>query len=390
VSKSTRRSGQIIERGERRFLVRVFLGRDGQGKRQYHNKTIHGTKRDAQTYLNQVLRDRDLGTYVEPTKMLLNAYLDDWLETSAKPGVRPQTLASYKDLLRLYIRPRLGDRALAKLTPLDIQGVYAEMLERGLSPRTVRYTHSVLRSALEQAVKWQLVMHNPADRVDLPRQRREEMQALSPVEVRHFLEVAQGNRFGVLFELLLTTGLRPGEALALRWEDIDLDAGRLRVQRVLIRGRARTEDQDGPNWRFDEPKTPQSRRSVPLPASTARALRTHRVRQLEERLAVGADYVDHGLVFAGQKGAPVPYRNLIRWHFKAVLEAAGLPASIRLYDLRHTCATLLLAAGENPKVVSERLGHASVKLTLDCYSHVLPDMQEAAAARLETLLYGRR
>ena len=374
---TTRRAGQIIQRGERTFLVRVYLGRDPEtGKRDYHNKTIHGTKKDAQAYLNQILRDKDMGTYVQPSNMILDQFLDQWLETAAKPRVRERTLASYEEILGLYIRPELGRLPLANITPLKIQTIYGELLERGLSPRTVRYAHSVLRMALEQAVKWQMLSQNPSQHVDLPRQKKEEMRTLSPREARQFLDSTAFSRYGTLFELLLTTGLRPGEALGLKWPDVDWEKGRLTIQRVLVYGRG-----------FEAPKTPRARRTIPLPASTMQSLQEHRIRQAEERLQAGSNWEHHDLIFTAHNGQPIDHRNLVRRHFKPLLEHANLPQELRLYDLRHTCATLLLSAGENPKIVSERLGHASITLTLDTYSHVLPDMQEGAAAKLEKLLY---
>ncbi len=369
-------AGQLVARGERTWLVRVYLGRDADGKRKYHNKTIHGNKKDAQAYLNKVLREKDLGVFVEPSHSSLNEYLDKWLDVAAKPRLREVTFASYRDLLRRYIPPHLGAYKLSQLTSVEVQPVYARLQEQGLSARTIRYVHSVLRNALSQAVKWRLLPHNPTELVDLPRQRRQEMRPLSPVEARAFLEAAREDRHGTLFELLLTTGLRPGEALGLKWCDVDFEAGRLHIQRSLVPGKG-----------LQEPKTPRARRVVPLPASMTQSLRGHRKRQLEERLQAGADWQEQDLVFPGTEGQPLLHRNVVRRHFKPLLEKAGLPDTTRLYDLRHSCATLLLSAGENPKIVSERLGHASVTLTLDTYSHVLPDMQESAAAKLEGLLY---
>jgi integrase len=375
-------AGQVIARGERTWLVRVFLGRGADGKRKYHNHTVHGTKKDAQAYLNAALRDRDLGTFVEPGKDTLGEYLDRWLADAAKPKVREHAFRDYTTLLARYVRPALGDRRLCDLTPLDVQGLYSSMLERGLSARTVRYTHAVLRQALGQAVKWGMLARNVATLVDLPHQERAEMHALSQEEAARFLAAAQDDRWGVLFAFALATGMRPGEYLALRWEDVDLRAGTARVTRALVRAK------DG--YRFEEPKTPRSRRTVPLPASTTKTLAAHKVCQAEARLHAGERWRDLGLVFAGDDGQPLDAHNLVARHFKPILKAAGLPATVRLYDLRHTCATLLLLAGTHPKVVAERLGHASVTLTLDTYSHVLPTMQEEAAGRLEALLYGAR
>lgn len=368
-------AGQIINRGERIFLVRVFLGRDDNGQRKYLNHTVHGTKKDAQAYLNQVLRDRDLGVFVEPSKRPLNEYLDEWLETAVKPRVRERTYDDYCSLLTRYIRPELGGRQLSQIGPMEIQKVYGQLIETGLSPRTVRYAHGVLRDALQQAVKWQLLQRNPAEFVDLPRHQRREMQVLSPEQVSLFLDASKSNPWHALFLTAVTTGMRPGEYLALQWKDINFATRTISVVRTVT-----------PKGEFQEPKTSRSRRSIRLLPSVVQALRAHRIRQAEFRLKQGQVYDDKDLVFASETGNPLNERNLVNRHFKPLLKAAGLPDTLRLYDLRHTCATLLLAAGENPKVVSERLGHASVALTLDTYSHVLPDMQQAAADKLEALL----
>lgn len=317
---------------------------------------------------------------MEPSRRTLGDYLDEWIDVG-KPGIRERTRDSYRWLLKNYVLPELAGRRLDQLNPADLQRLYRAMSDRGLSPRTIRYTHAVLRAALGQAVKWGQLARNPADVVELPRIQRKEMSALSPAQAAKLLEVAQGNRWYALWLLLITTGLRPGEALGLKWTDIDWEGRRLRVQRVLVR-------QDGKGWRFDEPKTDRSRRTVTMPATLVAAMQRHRSRQSEERLKAGPAYADLDLVFATKDGNPLDYRVVVRRHFKPLLAAAKLP-NIRPYDLRHTCATLLLAAGEHPKVVSERLGHSSTVMTMDVYSHVLPDMQEAAAEKVENLLFGK-
>lgn len=372
-------AGQIINRGKNTWLVRVYMGIGSNGKRKYHNHTIHGTKKDAEKYLASVLRDRDMGLFTEPSKQTLNQYLDQWLAEVARRRVRERTYWDYEGLLKRYVRPVLGERRLSQLTPLEVQKLYNGMVEVGLSARTVRYVHAVLHSALDQAVKWSMIPRNVTDLVQLPQQKKREMRALSPEEAKRFLDAAKGTRWEALFSLMLTTGLRPGEALGLKWQDVDFKNGRLYVQRAL----ARVKNQGG--WRLEEPKTAKSRRVIPLPKNVLQDLKAHRKRQLEEKLKA-TDYTDHGFVFAVSNGEPLSERNLIREYFKPLLRKAGLP-DIRLYDLRHTCATLLLAAGENPKIVSERLGHASVTLTLDTYSHCLPDMQAAATKKLEGLLF---
>jgi integrase len=290
----------------------------------------------------------------------------------------------YSYLLSQYIEPSaLANIKLSNLHPLSIQQHYGDMLARGLSARTVRYLHAVLNSALKQAVKWGMLARNPAEAVDLPKQERREMLALSPKQATEFLKAAADDRWGFLFAFALATGMRPEEYLGLQWKDLELERGTVTVRRALV-----WREKGG--WYFGEPKTARSRRSIPLPTSTVRALADHRRKQGEERLKLGPDYQQHDLVFATPEGGPLAPRNLKRRHFRPILERAKLPTDFRLYDLRHSCATLLLAAGEHPKIVSERLGHATVTLTLDVYSHVLPTMQEAATEKLERMLFAQQ
>ncbi|HWT00030.1 MAG TPA: tyrosine-type recombinase/integrase [Pyrinomonadaceae bacterium] len=379
-----RRSGSIKKKRDGVFLVSVFLERDANGKRQYHYKQIKGTKADAQTYLNDILHSKDTGTFVQPVALTLNEYLTKWLATAARPRVSERTHEGYQYLLNQHVQPELGKQKLSDVRPLHIQKLYSDMQERGLSARTVRYLHAVLSSALKQAVRWGMLARNPAELVELPRQARKEMLALSPKEATEFLKAAVPDRWGVLFAFALATGMRPEEYLGLQWKDADLEHGVVTVRRALVWRST------GGGWYFSEPKTARSRRQIPLPASTLLALKEHRRQQAEERLKAGAAYQQIDLVFATPEGGPLAPRNLKRRHFRPILKRAKLPLDFRLYDLRHSCATLLLAAGEHPKVVSERLGHASVTLTLDVYSHVLPTMQEAASKKLESLLYGKK
>jgi integrase len=375
-------AGQIIKRGEKTWVVRIFQGRDENGKRRYANKTIHGTKKNAEKYLTAKLRDKDLGINIEPASESLDKYLEKWFQSVVRSRVREATFDDYKYLLDRYISPALGAIKLCDIASIDIQKVYGDMLDtKELSARTVRMTHAVLSSAMKQAVRWHMLNRNPCEFVDLPRMARKEMQSLSPDEACRFLEVAKTDRLGIVLSFALATGMRPEEYLALKWSDLDLHAGTATVRRTLIWRK-------GGGWYFGEPKTSRSRRTIPLPMSLVAALIDHRRRQAENRLKRGADYQNNELVFATGDGTPILLRNLVRRHFRPVLASAKLSQSFRLYDLRHSCATLLLSAGENPKVVSERLGHASIVLTLDTYSHVLPSMQQAATEKLEKILYG--
>ena len=291
-----RRPGQVINRGKNKYLVRAYLGRDARGKRRYHNHTVHGTKKDAQRYLNKVLRDQDLGHFVEPSDQPLGEFLDDWMETAVVPRVTTKTASDYRTLSKNHLKPTLGNLKLSQLSVAEIQRHYNSLLEKGLSARTVRYVHSVLHSALEQAVKWELLSRNPAKLIELPRQQSREMQVLSPTQLKSFLEVARTDRWYTLWELLVATGLRPGEALALKWGDIDGE--KVRVQRNLVR------HSDG-SWALKDPKTARGRRTVTIPRSVVQTLQRHRKDQLEERLKAGAAYTDRSLIFAVSRKNPV-------------------------------------------------------------------------------------
>jgi integrase len=368
-------AGQIIQRGDRTWLVRVYLGRDHNGKKKYHNKTVKGAKREAEKYRNKVLAEHQAGSFVEPTKISVGAYLERWLNNSARLRVAERTFLDYTSHVTRYLSPVIGHRKLAQLQPAEIQRVYSDMLQRGLSPRTVRYVHSTLRSALQQAVLWGEIPRNPASLVQLPRNERKEQAVLAAAEINRLIEASRGTRWSCLWILLAMSGLRPGEALGLKWTDLDGD--RLRIQRSLVRVRG--------SWSLKKPKTDRSRRSVVLPKALLRELKEYRARQAAEKLAAGSRYGNLGLIFANKEGAPLDYRTTARRYFRPLLKAAGLP-EIRPYDLRHSHATLMLGGGVHPKIVSERLGHSSTVMTMDVYSHVLPNMQQAAVEQLEALL----
>jgi integrase len=376
-------SGQCIQRGERTFLIRVFKGRDGNGKRIYVSKTIHGTRRDAERELRKLLTGKDAGQLIDPSNESLAKYLRRWLDSAAKAQLRKRTWLDYQALIRRYIEPELGPVRLSRLTPMEIQTLYTKMQERGLSPRTIRYTHAVLRSALNQAIKWRLLALNPATLVALPKSQRRELQVLNRDQANAFLAAAEQHRFHALWVLLLTTGMRPGEALALRWSD--LSDGRASIHRTLVQ-------RSGIGRVFEAPKTAKSRRSLPLLLLAQSALAKHRRRQAEEKLLFGAAYQDQGLIFANQLGGPLDIARLSR-KFRKLNQKARMPDStplpqIRMYDLRHSHVTLMLAAGANLKVVSERVGHSNINITADIYAAVLPDMQREATESLDRFLNG--
>jgi integrase len=322
-----------------------------------------------------MLSERDLGRNIDSTKQTLNQYLDRWLEVCARPRLRAKSFLDYEGLLRRHIRPQLGTKPLACVQAFDIQGLYRDLLDRGLSPRTIRYTHTVLGSAVKQAVRWKLLLTNPAQLVDLPRQTRLGVGVLTVEQARAFIRAIAGHPYEALFALAMTTGMRPSEYLALTWADIDFVYGVVRVSRTLEWGKG--------GWHFDDTKRVRSRRAIKLQSWVIDLLEQRRQRTAPQHAAGSAQ----DLVFVAKRGGPIRESRFARRHFKPLLRSTGLP-DIRLYDLRHTAATLSLAAGVSPKVVSEQLGHASVAFTLDVYSHLLPHMQEAAAAKVEALLRG--
>jgi integrase len=294
-------AGQIKGRGKNKWLVRVDLGRDAAGKRVRHNKTVHGSKKDAQKILTELLRAKDTGTLTEQSRMSLNAYLDHWLATAVKPQVRERTYLDYKGIAKRYIRGPLGNRLLTQLTPVEIQKLYSTLLGREVAPRTVRYCHTVLNNALEQAVKWCMLTHNPALHVDLPRKKRREMQAMTETEAQRFLAAATCEENHALFVLLLTTGLRPSEALGLKWGDFDPRSRTLSVARVVVRP-------EGGGWAFEAPKTSKSRRSFEVPNGLATLLLEHRTKPREN---------PYGLIFPNLAGAPCIFRTSRGWSISA-------------------------------------------------------------------------
>jgi integrase len=369
-----RKVGQIIARGDRRWLIRVYLGRDSETKkRNYHNRTIHGSLREAQAYLTRKLRERDLGRNLEGAKITLNEYLDRWLETAVGPRVRPKTFQDYRGMLYRYVRPVLGERVLAALRPLDLQSVYQQMIERGLSARTVRYANVVLKCAMQQAVRWRLLLENPADGLKVPQQVRNEMRSLTVEQARALLKAAKGTKYETVLAVALTTGMRPSEYLGLKWQEIDWARQTVSVIRSIRRLNG--------EWCFSDTKRSRSRRPIKLQSWVVSLLR-----DLQTKASAQDFYPEaRDLIFTTPSGHPISADYLAK-HFRSIIDLVGIPR-LRLYDLRHSAATIALAAGVSPKVVSEQLGHASTAFTLDTYAHVLPHMQDEAAARVEAMLF---
>jgi integrase len=367
--------GHVRKRSKTSWAVVVDLGRDpGTGKRRRLWRSVRGTKRDAQALLVQLLGERDAG-FRPGRRITVAEFLERWLRDYAATNTAPKTHRTYKDLVRNHLTPGLGNAVLSTLAPDQIQRFYRQLSAKGLSPTTVLHAHRILREALQHAVKWQLLPRNPADLVDPPRAARREVLALKPEAVRGVLTAAGETEYGALVHLAVMTGLRQGELLALRWDDVDLKSRTLQVRRTLQR-------LDGLHFR--EPKTAGSRRSVALSPSTVASLRQLAEKQTKAKALAGSAYRDDGLVFATAVGTPIDPRNVNRTWYR-IIKAARLQG-LRFHDLRHTHASLMLAQGTHPKIVSERLGHSGVRITLDTYSHALPNLQLEAAATLDQTL----
>jgi integrase len=363
----------------------LFVG-TRNGRKIYRQHTVHGSKRDAERERTRLLRTMDTGTYLEPSRQTVAEYLESWLVSYAKTHVSARTFERYTDDVRLALIPGMGHILLTRLSPQDIREFYAHELEHGradgrgrgpLSATTVVHHARILHEALKHAVNEGLLAVNPADRVRPPRKAHREMAVLDQEQTSRLLEAAKGTRFHIPVLLAVGAGLRRGEIFGLRWRDVDLKGGSLSVQQTVEVTRH--------GLAFKPPKTPKSRRLVPLPGFCTRALLEHRRQQAQHWLRVGPAYSNHDLVCGGSLGMPQSPDGF-SVAFVHFVRSIGLERPIRFHDLRHSHATLLLAHGVHPKVVSERLGHSTIGLTLDTYSHVLPGLQEHAAAILEEAL----
>jgi len=372
MAKRGNNEGSIYKRADGRWAAALTLP---GGKR----RTLYGkTRQEVARKLTVAIRDRDTGVPVTPQRQTVGQFLQKWVEDSVRPTVRPSTFERYEGIVTNHLVPSIGRRTLHGLSPQDVQALYTGKLNSGLSARSVEHLHAVLRRALGQALKWGLVARNVATLVDVPRPHRREVRPFSLEEARTLLEAIRGHRMEALYVLCLTVGLRQGEALGLRWEDVDLDGGTLQVRTALQRI-------DG-TYRLVEPKTNRSRRTVALPETAAVALGAHHMRQQEAKAQAGPNWEDWALVFATPRGTPLNRHNVTR-EFQTLLEQVGLPRQ-RFHDLRHTCASLLLAMNVQPRDVMEVLGHSQIGLTMNTYSHVMPPALRNAASRMDEILAG--
>ncbi len=381
--------GSIVRRKDGLWMAQMTVGRNPEtGK--IRRSTFYGkTRKEVADKLAKALRDQQQGIFVEPHKLTLGEWLDKWLWDDKRARIRAGTFDSYEQHVRRHIKPALGAIPMRDLRPKHLQRFYNEKTREGLSARTVRYCHTLLYSSLSQAEKNQLIAKNIAALVEPPRKQRKEMPTLSQDQVANrLLPAIAKDRLAAAIFMSFGTGLRRDEILGLRWQDVDLQEAVLHVKQALTRVRIHdaAKGEAKTSLVFQEPKTEQSRRAIPIPAACLIALRKHKAEQAQEKLLQGQAYQDHGLVFCRPDGRPIDPSDLSR-HFGRLLKREGLP-SIRLHDARHTFATLLLELGEAPKVVQSLLGHSSVAITLDVYSHVSLELERKAVSKLDAVLTG--
>jgi integrase len=368
--------GSIYKLPTGRWAAALDLGpQDGKRRR----RVLYGTsRRQVQERLTAALRDHQAGLEVRTDEReTVGAYLERWLTDAVRPSVRPATYDRYADIVRLHLIPALGAIRLTKLAPGQVQAMLNGKVAGGLAPRTAGHLRAVLRRALNVAIRHGLLQRNVATLIDLPRARPFEATFLAPDQAKQLLVAIRGDRLEALITVALALGLRQGEALGLRWQDVDTEAGTLTVRHALQR--------IGGELKLVEPKTRLSRRTIAIPPIVVGALREHRRRQAEERLLAGGRWHDLDLVFPSSIGSPADGTAITK-RLQAILAAAGLPR-MRFHDLRHSAASLLLVQGVDLPLVKELLGHSNIAQTM-AYTHLIPALRREAADQMEALLTG--
>ncbi|MFN0095066.1 MAG: tyrosine recombinase XerC [Dehalococcoidia bacterium] len=366
--------GSIYQRQDGRWVASgSYLAEDGTRKR----KSWYGrTRSEAAEKLASGLHALQQGITPPNERLTVAAFLNRWLADTVEPHRRRSTYESYESYVRLHLIPALGTVPVARLKPQQVQAMIAAKQKSGLSPRTVQYIRAILRAALQRAVQWNLAPRNVAALTDSPRVSRAEVRPLTPTQAKEFLAGIAGDRFEALYVLAITTGLRQGELLGLRWDAVEIDRAELRVERTR-------EAVSGPA-RFGDPKSASSRRVVSLSQRALDALKRHRVVQLEQRLAAGPSWSESNLVFTTYVGTPLNSSGTTH-RFQKKLADLGLPKQ-RFHDLRHLNASLLLAAGASPRTVMGQLGHSQFNLTMTTYGHLVPEALKDAADRMDAIL----
>lgn len=384
-----RRAGHIRERSLGSFELRYFLGSDpATGKRKYATATVKGSQKDAERELRRLLRSLDTGEHVEPSRLAVRDWLASWLD-AVRQEVSPKTHERYSEIVNHFLAPALGNLQLTKLAPVHIQNTYNALVEGGrrdgksggLAPRTRRHIHRILSAALARAVEQQLIARNPAEvfRRRLPKVEHRAMTTLTAEQSAQLLDAVRHSHIYWPVLIALTTGVRRGEVLALRWRNVDLDRGSMRIVESL--------EQTKTGLRFKSPKTDRAR-AVTLPAFVVGELRRLKREQAEAFLRLGVRQTGETLVCARTDGEPLQPQSLTHEFPRFLVRLGPDFPRVRFHDLRHSHATQLLLAGVHPKVAQERLGHSTITTTLDLYSHVTETMQEDAAVRIDAAFRG--
>ncbi len=381
--------GHIRKRGKNSYSIKVSLGKDATtGKYKSQWVSVKGTKKDAEKHLAELLHQLDNGTFMKPGKTTLGEYLEKWLRDYAWPSLAPRTVEGYESIIRCHLIPALGSIPLTQLRPEHLQRYYSEKLSGGrydgkgsLGQTSVLHHHTCLHRALKMALRWGLMNRNPADAVTPPHPQRSEMHTMTEDDLTRFLEAAKATPYYVLFYQALFTGMRRSELLALRWCDVDLLLCQVHVTRTIHQLRTG-------ELVIRAPKSVKGRRLVSLSPSAALLLQEHRDKQAAHRVILGIPLEEDDLIFSTLDGRPLRPNTVTRaWSMLAA--RCGLKG-IRLHDARHTHASLMLKQGVHPKIVQERLGHATIAVTLDTYSHISPGLQQAAAEGFDRMVLPRR
>lgn len=367
--------GNITKRGKKSWRLQVFLGKGPDGKPQRYFETVHGIKDDADNRLTKLLSEFGKGNLPSSSKTTVAEHLRNWLDGYVKTNCSQRTLDGYQAIIKNHLIPVLGQHQLRKLNQQMIQSYYGKAVEK-LSSRTVHHQHRVLSQALKYAVRQGFLGRNPCELVDAPSPRGKLMRTLTQSEVQDLLIAAEGNYYYPVIYTAVSTGLRQAELLGLRWRDIDISSRSISVNRTLYKRRGVCE--------FIEPKTSHSRRRVSMTLKLAAFLREYRLERKSLYRGLGKDFTLDDLVFANIEGKPID-PGVLSHNFGRIAKRTGLE-SVRLHDVRHTFASLMLLRGAKPKVISEALGHSSVAFTMDVYSHIIEGMQSDAMALLDEVL----
>ncbi|MGA4497515.1 tyrosine-type recombinase/integrase [Bacillus bombysepticus] len=373
-------AGRTVKKDQntKKWYFILTHGKKEDGKPRQFKKRGFKTKQEAHKAMLELEQSLTFGTYIQPNKILYKEYLLERFLEDKMTKVKKQTLNAYRWIVEKHIIPAIGDVGLTKLSPMIIQGLYNKLTkEKALSDENIQKVHMLINDSLKKAERWGLIARNPAALVDRPKAVKKEITVWDVEEVRQFLKYAKkSGRYYIAFLLALTTGMRQGEILGLRWKDVDFENGCVRITQTL--------SSDGKDL-LPYTKTKSGSRTIDLPEETITALKKHWLFIRGER-EKNRSYKNLDLVVCTEFGTPT-HKSNIRRVFKSIIKKADIP-KIRFHDMRHTHATLLLLQGVNPKIVSERLGHADVRITLDTYSHLLPSMQKDTAIKFGKMLFG--